>query len=36
MTHREELTLKAVKLLNQARGINYIFNDIEEKFGGEV
>ena len=30
MTHREELTLKAVETLNKAKGINYKLEDIKE------
>ena len=36
MTHREELTLKAVEILNRAKGINYKFEDVKELDNGDV
>ena len=36
MTHREELTLKAVETLNKAKGINYKLEDVKELDDGEV
>ena len=36
MTHREELTLKAVEILNKTKGINYRLKNVKEESDGEV
>lgn len=36
MTHREELTLKAVEILNKTKGINYRFENVKEDEEGRV
>lgn len=36
MTHREELTLKAVEILNKTKGINYKLENVKEDEDGRV